>query len=204
MPIEDGALLMAMYEAWDVGDVQRKDLLGAEFHKRFAGRLFAYALLKLGDKQEAEDAVQVIMLNVLRRARWRPDGAPVAAWLLQVAHNHVNDCFRRRQSQWTMVPSGSEGGDLDDRACELPDSSPTPEDIAITGAEAAALRDLVNGLPPPEAEVLRLRFWGGLTLAETGAALGKSTTWAFQRQTHAVARLRRAILDAQHQGHLIL
>jgi RNA polymerase sigma-70 factor (sigma-E family) len=155
-----------------------------EFAARDGGRLLGFALLLTGDRQDAEDLVQMALLRSAGRwsaAREQPEGYTRA-----VLVNLARDRWRVRRRQRTE-PLG------DDLAC--------PADAAAGDITAAVLdRQMLlracRGLPVQQRAVLVLRFWEDRTVDETAAVLG-CTPGTVKSHTHrALARLRLALQEA--------
>ena len=69
-----------------------------EIVRRHGGRLRALALGFAGGAADADDIVQETFLSFWRTAaRWRPDGAPLGAYLTRIAVNRAIDGDRRRR-----------------------------------------------------------------------------------------------------------
>src|SRR5204862_3058587 len=91
-----------------------------ELYHRDARPGFGLALRRLGDRMNAEDAVQETFAAIWRSARtYKPERGAGAPWLYAVARNAIVDRSRGRNE-----PPG-EGP-------ELPSDEPTPADRAET------------------------------------------------------------------------
>lgn len=74
-----------------------------------------------------------------------------------------------------------------------------PDGSAIRREEAAAIREVLAKLSPPEREVLRLRYWKGLSFVDIAPIVGRSPEAVRKLWFRAIARLRRN-LDAADTG----
>jgi RNA polymerase sigma-70 factor (sigma-E family) len=152
-----------------------------EFAARDGGRLLGFALLLTGDRQDAEDLVQMALLRSAGRwsaAREQPEGYTRA-----VLVNLARDRWRVRRRHRTE-PLG------DDVACRA----------AAAAGDAVLDRHMLlracRGLPVQQRAVLVLRFWEDRTVDETAAVLG-CTPGTVKSHTHrALARLRLALHEA--------
>jgi RNA polymerase sigma-70 factor (ECF subfamily) len=101
------------------------------------------------------------------------DGA-FAAWLRKIVERKVADEVRRHAR--TKKRSTKREVRFATRAQHLePDpGQPTPSQAAGEAEESAALRDVVDGLSPDHAAVIRLVHEDGLTLVEAGRRLGRT------------------------------
>jgi len=116
----------------------------------FSPRLKSYLMRQGADEANAEELVQEVMLSVWRRADGYDSGlASVSTWLFTIARNKRIDFLRRVKRPETLV---------DD-----PAFLPEPVDGADVAYDAAAdgvrLRQALQGLPPEQAELLKLAYY---------------------------------------------
>src|SRR5438067_759153 len=80
--------------------VARRDANAFEaLYRRYARPVFGLALRRLGDRMNAEDAVQETFAAIWRSARtYKPDRGAGAPWLYAVARNATVDRSRSRRS----------------------------------------------------------------------------------------------------------
>ncbi|MBN1422450.1 MAG: sigma-70 family RNA polymerase sigma factor [Planctomycetes bacterium] len=148
----------------------------AALYDRYGAALFRVAHALLGSREEAEDAVQDVFLDLVRSraslARVRDLRAYVFASLRHAAARR-----RRRPFPATADLDGiSSGGE----------AAPSVDE---RGRLARAMR----ALPPSQREVLALHIEGEMTFAEIGAALGISINTAASRYRYALEKLRAAL-----------
>lgn len=144
-----------------------------EVYRRTSAKLFGICLRILGDRQEAEDALQDIYVTVWKRAGgFDPARASPVTWLATVARNRAIDRLRARG---TRSFTGVED------AAAVPD--PRPD--ALAGLEAAEgqgqLHRCLDELEARQRHAIRAAFFGGMTyaeLADAGAVpLGTMKSW---------------------------
>ncbi len=149
--MEHAAAVRRLVQAAKDGD---RDAFG-ELYRMYHAAIYRMARFRLGET--AEEAVSETFLRAWTGLpRYRDTGAPFAAWLYGIARHVVADEFRRmaRTEPRAEVP---------DRAVEE-----RPEDrLALTAA--------MEKLPDEQRQVIELKYLVGLTNAEVGSALGKST-----------------------------
>jgi len=127
-------------------------------YRAHALRLTRLAYVMVGDRGLAEDIVQDAFAEVF--ARWstiEPDRA--LHYLRRTVANGARSALRRRRT--------------DRRRPYLPVPDVTAADDAVLRAAGhQALLDAINALPDRQRQVLVLRYYTGLSIAETAAALG--------------------------------
>lgn len=186
------AATSAPAEDW-VADLRRV----AEHRDRAAfGRLFAYFapriksyMVRTGSSDEqAEDLAQEALVTVWRKAAmFDPTQAAVSTWIFTIARNLRVDMARRQR----IESAGDKPFDLDALEAEQP--SPA-EQMDATRLERR-VRDALRQLPPDQAQVLQLSFYGDEPHARIAAELRIPLGTVKSRIRLAVAHLRK-LLDA--------
>ena len=129
-------------------------------------RAYRTACLVLGDRHDAQDAVQEAFLRVVRFRDAIPPADGRTAWLYRVV---VNACLSRARAEASRT--GRDVGPSPLAALE--DTSPAPEQAAersqLAGDVVAALADLPEHLRVP----LVLRFYAGLSEKEIAVAIDR-------------------------------
>ncbi len=144
--------------------------------RRHQHRLYRLASVWLRDPRQAEDAVQEIFLRAWRGlAGFRFRAAPFT-WLYRTARHVCGEYNRGRRAESLEA--------------EPADPADGPERRADDDEAARRVRQLVAVLAPRQREVVMLRIFEELTVAETARAMGcrQGTVKALLHK--AIARLR--------------
>lgn len=153
-------------------------------YEEYYDKIARYVYVHIGDKTESEDIASEVFLKALKSIRtYRDTGVPMQAWLYKIAHNLVVDHLRK-VSRIKTVPIDS---------VEIIDHQ-DPLDDANRKMEMEKVGAAMVELTEEQQEVLRLRFFGGLTSKETADILNKSDGAVREMQRAALEKLRR-ILD---------
>ncbi len=155
----------------------------ATLYERYLAPVYRYCYLRLGNRQDAEDATARVFLRALHGlAGYR--GGLFAAWLFQIARHVLIDAGRGRRPVQALEAAG-----------EPLDRARGPEEAALAAAEGEALRSALAALPPDQraAVELGLAGWRG---EEIAAALGKSAAAVKMDRLRALKRLR-GLLDRE-------
>lgn len=155
----------------------------------------------LGDLHEAEDAAQEAFVTAYRAlGTWRGEG-PFGAWLARIATRiAVRRAGRRRPVAWIdpslVADEGAPGGR--ERVGEATLAAamggmPDPAQQALRAERAASIRTAVAGLDEPYREVVVLRFFSELSLAEIAAQSDRPLATVKTHLRRGLQRLRRAL-----------
>jgi RNA polymerase sigma-70 factor, ECF subfamily len=160
----------------------------AQLYRRHVDRVYRYLLIRLGDQHLAQDTTAQTFLAALEGIHaYRGDGALVA-WLLGIARNKAADAFRQQPT----LPL--------EAAVEVASPQPSPERVAVARADLEQVTRALRTIAPDRAEALSLRIFGGLSVAETGAMLGKSEAAVKMLVLRAVQDLRERLAFMMEDG----
>ena len=176
------ASLIARAQAGDVGAFER--LSGA-----YADRLFMLLLRLLGDRGEAEDVAQEVMLRAWRAiSRFRGQSS-YFTWLYRIAVNEANRVLAKRARRPASVTIGADELQLPESAAQ--DPSRQAENSELRRSLGQALAEL----PPALRTAIVLRDVEGLSTQEAAEIVGIGQA-AFKSRLHqARLRVRAAIGD---------
>lgn len=149
-----------------MGRVQADDELAFEtLYDRLGSSARAVAQTVCGNQGRAEEAVQEGFLSMwLSRAGYRESSGSVRSWAMTIVRRRAIDLARRNHRADHAEIAGP-------RPLE---GVQAPGDLANdheARCEADALRATIARLPEPQAEVLVLAFYGGLTHTEIAKRL---------------------------------
>jgi RNA polymerase sigma-70 factor, ECF subfamily len=144
----------------------------SQLYSRTSAKLFGVTLRILGNRAEAEEALQEIFIKVWHRAEAYKSGAgSPMTWLITIARNHAIDIIRARKP----APA-----DLD-AAETVPDPAMSPEQAAINAGEGARIEDCLSELKDGRADAVKGAYVNGDSyeeLAERFAVpLNTMRTW---------------------------
>jgi RNA polymerase sigma factor (sigma-70 family) len=148
----------------------------AELYRRYGGRILAYAVRLIGDRDAAEDVVQDVFAHFFRRLeQYRPEGR-LASYLFRIAHSRATDeAVERRRRESPPPPRSAQEVDV-----------PEP-------AGRKRLEQALEALPANLREVVVLRLHQNLDYAGVAAATGVSEATARSRMRYALEALRVAM-----------
>jgi RNA polymerase sigma-70 factor, ECF subfamily len=176
------ASLLARARAGDVGAFEQ--ISGA-----YADRLYMLLLRLLGDRGEAEDVAQEVMLRAWQAISRFRGKSSYFTWLYRIAVNEANRALERRARRPPSTPIGAD--ELRLPASQDADPVRQAENNELRAAIAAALAQL----PPPLRTAIVLRDVEGLSTQEAAEIAGVGQA-AFKSRLHqARLRVRAAVGD---------
>jgi RNA polymerase sigma-70 factor, ECF subfamily len=176
------AALIARAQAGDVGAFER-------LSSAYADRVFMLLLRLLGDRDEAADVAQEVMLRAWRGIGNFHGRSSYFTWLYRIAMNEANRALEKR----AHLPAGVS---ISERELQLPASAAEePARQAEASELRLALRRAIADLPPELRTAIVLRDVEGLSTQEAAEIAGVGQA-AFKSRLHqARLRVRAAIGD---------
>ena len=159
--------------------------------ERHTRRVRDYIRMLVKDNDVAEDLTQEVLIKVVKvidEGRYIDKGR-FLPWLLRIAHNRVLDYFRA-QKQVRSVSESSAGFDI---LGSKNFAEPSIEDQIISEQCAEEIRALVEELPEEQRDVVRMRYYEGLSFKEIAEQTGVSINTALGRMRYALINMRQII-----------
>jgi RNA polymerase sigma-70 factor (ECF subfamily) len=148
-----------------------------ELFEQYHRKMYSFAYVRTGDLNAAEEiASEVFAAAVAGIGRYRPTGAPFAAWLYRIARNITADHLDRRRRRPTASLEG----------VEIEVSGP-----ALQVERQADLARGIAALTREQQEVISLRYMSDCSLEEAAQAMGKSVGAVKLLQHRAIIALRK-------------
>lgn len=119
-------------------------------------------------------------------------------WIRVILLNNVTDAVRRSRSYDRAVARAALRASAPDLPADERHRSPTvpgrpAEASAIRRDEARFVEEILSSLSADSREVVRLRYWDGLTFPDIGRRLGRSENAVRKTWHRAISRLQEAI-----------
>jgi RNA polymerase sigma-70 factor (ECF subfamily) len=158
----------------------------------FSGQIYRLALNMLGNPQDAEDILQNTFIKALQAINGFEGRASLSTWLYRIAVNEAL-MLMRRQKPVIQVAMDYEEDDAElQNPTQFTDWCCLPEEELLSTESKAFLDQAIQRLPDKLRVVFVLRDMEGLSIRETGKALGLS-------ETAVKTRLLRARLNLREQ-----
>ena len=168
---------------------------------RTQSKLFTYIMFVVRDQDVANDIFQETFVKVIVKLKQRKytNSGKFSAWLVRIAHNVIMDWYREQKSEKIVEPT--EDNDLSNLGGnELLDLN--VENHFVNEQVLADVKKMMNMLPPPQREVVFMRFYQEMSFKEIAEATNVSINTALGRMRYAILNLRR--MAKQHSMALQL
>ncbi len=160
---------------------------------RHQGRVFAYILMLVKDRQLADDIFQdtfIKVIKTLKSGSYKEEGKFIQ-WTMRIAHNLIIDHFRKSK-RLPVVDNNNDNYDLMDNL-SLADAS--IEEQMITDQIHDDLRKLIEFLPDEQREVLYLRLYAEMSFKDIADLTNVSINTALGRMRYALINMRKMIKE---------
>ena len=160
---------------------------------RHSSRIYDYVRMMVNDRDLADDIYQETLIKAVRvidEGRYKENGK-FLSWVMRIAHNQVIDHFRAEKQNKTINESAAGYDILSSQRL----SEGSIEDTLVGEQIAADLRRLVDSLPDEQQEVVRLRYFSGLSFKEIAEQTEVSINTALGRMRYALINLRKLIRE---------
>jgi RNA polymerase sigma-70 factor, ECF subfamily len=155
----------------------------AALYDSYYDKILRYAFSHIGNRTEAEDIAGEVFMKALDSLQsYQERGIPMHAWLFRIAHNLVVDYFRETTKKRSLP--------LDIALVSTPED---PVASAERNLEMENVNRAMKELTPEQQEVLRLRFFGGLSSKEVAVLVNKKDGAVREMQSAALEKLRRLL-----------
>ncbi len=163
--------------------------------------LYRYAYRLLGNKPDAEDAVQDALLAAYKHLDQFRGEAQLSTWLTTIVINCAKMQLRKR-SRYNHVSLDSRIGEDQEYPLSdiLVDHRPTPEEECHRSTLNARLMKSAAQLSPTLRRTFHLRFVNHLSVGETARVLGVPIGTVKAQIARAKAKLRRLVRGVLHTG----
>lgn len=161
-----------------------------ELYEQLYQPLFRYIAAKVRTTEDAEDLTQQSFLKFYKNlSRWQDRGYSPTAYLYKIASSVVIDYYRATRNRPI--------GDSEDVLLAIADTSQDQHQDVLIHEQKQHLLNQLHKLSELDQEVLRLRFFVGLSSEQIAEIIGKTPVATRKLQSRAVAKLRLLIKDEE-------
>lgn len=148
----------------------------ASLVEQWQDRLFRFAYMRIGIREEAEDLLQDVFLKLYAALQRDSDIKDAGQYLLRSVANACNSYHRRHNYREPLERAESLAVDERDREIH---------------EEFLRIQQLMQHLPPEQAETVRMKCYDGLTFKQIAEIEGIPEATAKSRYRYAISTLQK-------------
>jgi RNA polymerase sigma-70 factor, ECF subfamily len=156
--------------------------------RAWEGKIFSLAWRMLGNREDAQDAVQETFLSVFKSIRNLRDPARFSTWLYRIALNHCRSRRRSRSSDLSLSEQIFESNGEEE-------GFPSDFPAAPRGGDALETIDIIRkaltGLSEDHRTAIVLKEYVGLSLEEVASVMECPLSTAKSRLYHGLRDVQR-------------
>ena len=166
-------------------------------------RLRRWALARLRDPDDADEAVQETLIRMHRSLASFEGQSRLSSWLYRILRNVATDLERQRAARSAVAEArpgpaaagGAAPSDVAHTTSSVPSSPPDPVAALHAGRLAAAVRDFLEALPPGQRQILELVDHQGMRAVDVAEALDMKPATVRAHLFKARRAIRERILE---------
>lgn len=188
MNLKSDSLLISQYQKGD-------EIALAKLIERHQKDLYSFIYYKLMDEDLANDIFQDTFMKIivtLKEKRYNEEGKFIL-WAKRIAHNLIIDYFRLKAKAPKVSETTYENEDFSIFDL-IKETSPNVEEMLITSQIHEDLHKMITFLPENQREIVKLRFFDGLSFKEIAEQTNSSINTTLGRVRYALINLRK-IMD---------
>jgi len=155
-----------------------------EFIKKNQNRLVRHAFFRLGNKEEAEDIVQEVMIRIYQEKESRQQVEQPTSYAFRMVYNACIDHLRKKAKNNFQQLNGKDTLAVDDS---------NRENEIIAREEFTRINNLLNSIPDEQADVLRLRIIDEMSFVEIAEIMKVPVTTIKSRFSYGINKLRTKV-----------
>ncbi len=165
----------------------------ARLVESFSVSIYRLALQMLGNQQDAEDVLQITFVKAFQHLGEFEGRSSLSTWLYRVATNEALMLMRRKDASVSLDEEKSDDEGDSFQPHELADWTKLPEGDLLDVEARTQLEKAIRSLPVRLRAVFLMRDIEGLSIRDTGEALGLTETAVKTRLLRARLQLREKL-----------
>jgi RNA polymerase sigma-70 factor (ECF subfamily) len=162
---------------------------------RHATPVFHFLCRMTGNEEDANDLAQETFVRVFKSCKSFHSSEKFSTWLFTIAANLGRNHFRWRSRHPNVSMDAENSETRQTLGSTLPANSPAPNEAALAGERAAAIRQAVQGLPEDLREAIVLCEWEERSIAEAATIL-EATPKAVESRLYRARQILRERLKS--------
>jgi RNA polymerase sigma factor (sigma-70 family) len=169
----------------------------ALLYRKYAPGLLAYVRMRITSEEDAEDLVVEVFVAAIENTKFAAlSEKEKQMWLWRVTRNKVIDAYRRAKTRQNVTLEHVADGLFEDEMA-------SPEYAALRQEDYRDLYEHLQGLPPLQQQILRMRFGQNLSCSQIAATLGKQENVVrvtLSRSLNLLRKIYRRRREEQERG----
>ena len=169
----------------------------ALLYRKYAPGLLTYVRMRITSEEDAEDLVVEVFMAAIENAKFAAlSEKEKQVWLWRVTRNKVIDTYRRAKIRQNVTLEHVADGLFEDEMA-------SPEYAALRQEDYRDLYEHLQGLPPLQQQILRMRFGQDLSCREIATTLGKQENVVrvtLSRSLNLLRKIYRRRREVQESG----
>jgi len=130
----------------------------------------------IGDRSQTKDLAQEVFLRVWQGAKTYKPEAKFTTWLYRITANLcLNELKSSRRKKWLQFPMSNLDHEVQSEE-DLPDNSPSPEDLLLAKERRRQIANALQSLPENQRMALILKRYDALSYEEIAKVIGCSVS----------------------------
>ncbi len=158
-------------------------------YRRHVTAIYRYCYARVENVAEAEDLTSQTFMAALESLRRYGGRGTFLAWLFSIARNKCHDYYRAAYARPAGgEPAAVDAADADEQLAD--ESAADPEAQLLLNDVWHCIERMFPHLSADRVEALRLRYWGGLSMAEIARVMRRTEAAAKMLVSRAISDLR--------------
>ena len=157
-------------------------------YDRYSRKIYYFSLRYLGSKEETEELLQSIFMNIWQHRRSLDSTLPVKDYIYRSAVNYITNYLKKKAVRTRFNESEIHKDEIH--------SNHTYDQIFLHDLESS-INAIVKTLPSQQQKIFRYSRYAGLTHKEIASKLGLSVR-TIENQMYRVLKVLRTILKADY------
>jgi len=169
----------------------------SQLYDRSSALLYTLAFRILADREEADELLQEVYLEVWRKvARYDVGRGTPIAWLITLTRSRAIDRLRARGARGHNATSPLDAT----VSSKVADLGPSPFETQADQELRMAVGTAITGLPPAQQQAIELAYYEGLSHQEIAARLNQPLGTVKTRIKLGMSKLRDSLRHCWDQG----
>lgn len=162
----------------------------AHIYQRYFETVYRFAYSRTGNRVDAEEVTSETFFTLLDVIdKYDPEQSQLSTFILGVAYNKTRQLWQQKDTSQM---------EIHEEWIATDDSPPTKENIKKIETLSKKMKQIVSKLPENYAQVLKLRFFDGLTISQAAQKLNITQNNLKVRQNRAIKKAQQLAKEVDY------